>query len=67
MLSHDTWLKFSSKLSVKDLPKDIQPIYSLVDNFHRQYTVDLTIGDLANLVLSQQHKDPDYYKAVLAI
>jgi hypothetical protein len=66
MLSHDTWLRFSSKLTVKDLPKDIQPIYSLVDNFHRQYAVDLTIGDLANLVLSQQHKDPDYYKAVLS-
>jgi hypothetical protein len=65
MLSHDTWLKFSSKLSVKDLPKDIQPIYSLVDNFHRQYAVDLTIGDLANLVLSQQHKDPEYYKAIV--
>lgn len=65
MLSHNTWLKFSNKLSVKDLPKEIQPIYSLVDNFHRQYAVDLTVGDLANLVLAQQHKDPQYYKAIV--
>jgi len=65
MLSHDTWLSYSDKLSVKDLPKEIQPLYSVLDSFHRQHpTVDLTVADLANLVLAQQVKDPEYYKAV---
>lgn len=66
MLSYDTWLSYSDKLSVKDLPKEIQPLFSVLDGFHRQHpAVDLTVADLANLVLAQQHKDPDYYKAVL--
>lgn len=65
MLSHDTWLSYSDKLSVKDLPKEIQPLYSVLDSFHRQHpTVNLTVADLANLVLAQQVKDPEYYKAV---
>ena len=66
MLSYDTWLRFSEKLDVKDLPNEVRNIYSLVDTFHRQHAnVDLTVADLANLVLAQQHKDPDYYKAVI--
>jgi len=65
MLSHDTWLKYSDKLQAKDLPKEIQPIYSLLDNFHQSHAVDLTVADLANLVLAQQQSDPQYYNAVL--
>ena len=65
MLSHDTWLTYSDKLSVKDLPKEIQPIYSALDSFHRQHEQDLTVADLANLLLAQSYNDPDYYKAVL--
>lgn len=65
MLSYDTWLTYSDKLSVKDLPKEIQPIYSALDSFHRQHEQDLTVADLANLLLAQSYNDPDYYKAVL--
>lgn len=66
MLSYETWLRYSDKLAIKDLPNELRTIYSLVDSFHRQHAdVDLTVADLANLVLAQQHKDPDYYKAVL--
>ena len=65
MLSHDTWLSYSGKLQTKDLPKDIQPIYSLLDNFHKQHAADLTVADLANLVLAQQHKDPEFYRTIL--
>ena len=65
MLSHDTWLTYSNKLSVKDLPKELQPLYSVLDNFHSQNPdVNLTVADLANLVLAQQVKDPSYYNAV---
>jgi len=66
MLSHDTWLTYSGKLQAKDLPKEIQPLYSLLDNYHQSHAVDLTVADLANLVLAQQKSDPDYYKAVLS-
>ncbi len=65
MLSRDTWLKYKDKLSVKDLPRTIAPLYSILDNFHQNHEQDLTVGDFANLVLASQQKDPDYYKAVL--
>jgi len=65
MLSHDTWLRYKDKLSVKDLPKELAPLYSVLDNFHQQHAVDLTLGDLANLTLAQAHKDPDYYRNIL--
>jgi KaiC/GvpD/RAD55 family RecA-like ATPase len=65
MLSRDTWLKYKDKLSVKDLPRTVAPLYSILDNFHQNHEQDLTVGDFANLVLASQQKDPDYYKAVL--
>jgi len=65
MLKHETWLRYSDKLKPKDLPKEIQPLYSLLDNFHQSHAVDLTVADLANLVLAQQQSDPNYYNAVL--
>jgi len=65
MLSHDTWLSYSGKLQAKDLPKEIQPLYSLLDNYHQSHAVDLTVADLANLVLAQQKSDPEYYRGVL--
>jgi len=65
MLSRDTWLKYQGKLSVKDLPRTIAPLYSILDNFHQNHEQDLTVGDFANLVLASQQKDPEYFKAVL--
>jgi len=66
MLNHETWLSYSDKLQARDLPKDIQPLYSVLDNFHKNHAVDLTVADLANLVLAQQQSDPSYYSAVLS-
>ncbi len=65
MLSKDTWLKYKEKLSVKDLPRTIAPLYSILDNFHQNHEQDLTVGDFANLVLASQQKDPEYFKAVV--
>jgi hypothetical protein len=65
MLSRDTWLKYKDKLSVKDLPRTIAPLYSILDNFHQNHEQDLTVGDFANLVLASQQKDPEYFKAVV--
>lgn len=65
MLSHDTWLRNNHKISIKDLPQALQPVYRVLDSFHKENNVNLTVNDLANLVLSVQHRDPDYYKSLL--
>lgn len=66
MLSHETWLSYKDKLKAKDLPKEIQSVYSVLDSFHSQHAVDLTVADLANLLLAQQHRDPEFYKELLS-
>lgn len=38
----------------------------MLDSYHESHpNISLTVGDLANLVLSQKLKDPDYYNGVL--
>lgn len=64
-LIYSNWEKYKDKLNVKDLPKELIPVYSVLDNFHQNNKIDLTIADLANLLLSQQHANQDYYKSVL--
>lgn len=64
-LNYNTWEKYKDKLNIKDIPKEIVPLYSALDSFHQNNKTDLTVADLANLVLAHQQKDPDYYKAVL--
>lgn len=64
-LSHSNWLEFKDSFSVRDLPKELQPVYLVLDNFHKEHEQDLTVADLANLVLAHQHKDPDYYRKVM--
>jgi hypothetical protein len=52
---------------MKDLSKEVQPLYSLVDGFHRQNDtgISLSVADLANLVLSTNPKDKDYQLGML--
>jgi replicative DNA helicase len=61
------WERYKGKLSVKDFPKELQPVYSLLDNY--QYTnenkANLTVADLANLLVAASSKDKDYYLGVL--
>lgn len=65
-LSYQEWCKWKDKLSVKDFPKELIPIYSVLDNFHQTHQQDLSVHDLANLVLAHQARDPDYYRQVLS-
>lgn len=65
-LSYQEWCKWKDKLSVKDFPKELVPIYSVLDNFHQTHQQDLSVHDLANLVLAHQARDPDYYRQVLS-
>jgi hypothetical protein len=66
-LSYNQWEQYKDRLSVRDLPKEIQPVYSILDNYHNNNAVkaDLTVADLANLLASVAHKDKDYYLGVL--
>ncbi|MDE3022299.1 MAG: AAA family ATPase [Pseudomonadota bacterium] len=52
-------------MSLNDLPKEIQSLYSVLDNYHRQNTSSLSVEDLANLVLASSYKDKDYTMGVL--
>lgn len=64
LLSHEQWLRYRDKVQTSLFPRELQHLYSALDNFHQNHAVDLTAADLANLVLAQQ-RDPEYYKAVL--
>jgi replicative DNA helicase len=66
-LKYNTWKDYSGKVGIKDLPKEIQPIYSIVDNYHavNEHQADLTIADLGNLLVASAVKDKDYYLGIL--
>ena len=58
---------YKDKLKLADLTKEVQPVYSVLDNFHRQNEnkISLTTNDLANLLFVSSVKDKDYYLGVL--
>lgn len=64
-LSHELWNKYRDKVVVHDLVKEVQPIFSVIDSYHRTNDADLTVADLANLLLSHSSKDREYYLGVI--
>jgi len=66
-LLYKEWEDFKDRLSVKDLPKEIQPIYSLLCNYHstNESKADLTVADLGNIVAGVVSKDREYYLGVV--
>ncbi len=66
-MSYNEWDKWKDRLTVKDLPKQLNAVYSVLDNFHQGNTdkVDLSVGDLANLLFAHKHKDVEYYEGVI--
>jgi replicative DNA helicase len=66
-LTYNIWEQYKDKLGVRDLPKELQPVYSLLDNYHNnnEAKADLTVADLGNLLVSVSSKDKDYYLGVL--
>ena len=67
LLDFEVWNSYKDRLKLTDLTKEIQPVYSVLDNFHRQNTnqTSLTTSDLANLLFASSAKDKDYYSGVL--
>lgn len=66
-LEYNVWDRYKDKLTLLDLTKDVQPVFSVLDNFHRQNAegLSLTTNDLANLLFATSNKDKDYYLGVL--
>jgi len=67
LLDYSVWESYKDRLKLSDLTKDIQPVYSVLDNFHRQNEnkTSLSTSDLANLLFASSAKDKDYYAGVL--
>lgn len=66
LLKHAEWEE-STKLglSIQDFPKELQPLYSVVDSFHAQNQEDLSIADLANLLFAGKAVKQVYYTQLL--
>lgn len=67
LLNYNNWSEVDSKLSIQDFPKELQPLYSSIVNFHasNDNRVDLSTDDLANLVFSGQVKDRPFTTEIL--
>lgn len=66
-MSYEVWETYKDKLKLSDLQKEVQPFFSAIDNFHCQneHRISLSVGDLANLMLSTTLKDKEYVLGVL--
>lgn len=66
-MSYDEWSKWKDKLNVKDLPKELHAVYSVLDSFHQSNSdkINLTVADLSNILFAHKHKDVAYYEAVI--
>jgi hypothetical protein len=66
-LTYSVWETYKDKLSVKDFPKELQAVYSILDNYqnNNENKADLTVADLSNLLVASSIKDKDYYLGVL--
>ncbi len=67
LLSYNEWERYKDLLSVRDLPKEIQPVFSVLDSYHcnNENKADLTVADLSNLLVAVSSKDKEYYLGVL--
>ena len=61
------WESYKDSLSITDLPKEVQPLFSVLDNYQRQNATKtpLSVGDLGNLLFASSAKDRDFYQGVL--
>lgn len=66
LLNHDKWLQYKDKIVAKKLPKKLYPVFLVLESWHKDNESSLSVSDFANLLLAQQHKDPDFYNDVLS-
>jgi KaiC/GvpD/RAD55 family RecA-like ATPase len=46
--------------------KELQTLFSVLDNFHATHEQDITVADLSNLLFATVSKDHEFYSTVLA-
>lgn len=66
-LKYEVWETYKDKLNIRDFPKELSPVYSILDNYHNnnEQKADLSVADLCNLMVASSVKDKDYYLGVL--
>jgi len=66
LLKNAEW-EAAQGLLIQDFPKELQPLFSAIDSFHRhnEEKVNLSTADLANLLFSGKAVTPDYYQPLL--
>jgi replicative DNA helicase len=64
-LVHDNWVKNKDRLSPRDFPRQLQPLLSILNNFHQNHAVDLSIQDFSNLVAAATFKDQEFYNGIV--
>lgn len=62
LCSNEQWCLHEEKIVVGDLPKELQPIYRVLQAHHNSTDgVDLSIADLTNLFFATSPADRDHY------
>lgn len=62
LTSYESWCNNESKISVQDLPRELQGVYRVIDSHHRTSPgVDLSLGDVSNLFFATAPADRDFY------
>jgi replicative DNA helicase len=66
-LKHSAWNEYKDKLTLKDFPKELQPVYSVLDNYqnNNEAGTDLSLADLCNLLSASSVRDKEYYLGVV--
>ena len=66
LLTHDDWVVATDDgLLIQDFPKELQPMFSVINVFHQENDTDLSVADLSNLIFATVTKDHPYYKELL--
>lgn len=66
-LTYSLWEQYSTQLSPKDFPEELQLLYRTLDSFHKTQNdtkENLHVNDLANLFFASKPKDTEFYEGV---
>lgn len=67
MQEHAEWKEATDRgLSIQDFPKELQPVFSVMDSFHSGHEESLSHSDLSNLLFAGINKNHPYYVELLA-
>lgn len=66
LLTKEHWLSASSQgLSIRDLPKELHPLFSALSTYYAVNDDPLSVDDLGNLVFASTNKDKEFNQGLL--